>query len=283
MKKYFHSKNIIRLVILVLDVVLAFSILTMYRSNRRAEAARVSRLKKEVQEENELLADDTASAAELVEETPAIPLAISVRGDSFRTEEAVTGTDYPSLLDQLLIENGTGNTVSNYTIDVPGTLADLYYAGVSTETINGFIARNAAKDTEGTMAELEKSCGEVEELKLARNDRDAIPIIFIGYYGGFGEDPYELIEQQKEILATYSQQEYFLIVGTHPDKCSDTETFDSVMSGYWGNHYLNLSSKVPAYQLCTEEGHELIAEAIFARMKKLGLISVGQNMTVFID
>ena len=52
------------------------------------------------------------------------------------------------------------------------------------------------------------------EEDLTRDDLDYIPVIFMGYYGGWNHDPAELAQQQEHILKTFSNQEQFIIVGT---------------------------------------------------------------------
>lgn len=97
---------------------------------------------------------------------------------------------------------------------------------------------------------------DLTEEQTTRNDTDCIPVIFMGYYGGWNHDPAELGEQQEEILNTFPDKSRFIVVGTRPmDSSVSSETLDQVLSQKWGEHYISLAN-VTAQPSATYEAQQ---------------------------
>lgn len=239
-----------------------------------AEESRREIAEKSNQEvEETLISAGSWSSADSVEEmVTQEPKALSIRGDSFSVPGGDPQAAYPAILEQILADSGISMRVLDYTLDEKSVLTHLYYAGISPSEIQEYINRNVESDTVQKSSSYESEVGDVSGLNLKRSDYDAIPVIFIGYYGGWGGNVFELIEMQKRILATYNQQDFFVIVGNHPLNVTDVEKFDSIMLEYWGKeHYLNVAG-VNGNALNTQRGHVNLAKRIFAKLKNQGYL-----------
>ena len=164
--------------------------------------------------------------------------------------------------------------VEDNTWFMAGSLSQMRLAGVSEEEVNAYIqkhydiAANAGVDVplyEGVVRD------DLEEKMTDRDDLDAIPVICMGYFGGWYYDPYELIEQQQKILDTYNQHEKFLILGLYPEMAIDTDYYDSVLSEAWGAHYVSLSQLLNGAAI-SDEGREQIAQIVYDKMVELGYL-----------
>ena len=147
-------------------------------------------------------------------------------------------------------------------------------AGVSEEDVDAYIqkhydmAANAGVDVplyEGVVRD------DLAEKQTERDDADGIPVICMGYFGGWYYDPYELVEQQQKILDTYNQNSKFLILGLYPELAIDTAYYDTVLAEAWGEHYVSLSQLLETNAI-SDEGREQIAQIIYDKMKDLGYI-----------
>ena len=115
---------------------------------------------------------------------------------------------------------------------------------------------------------------DVEVIDLERDDLDAIPVLCMGYFGGWGYDPQELAAQQQNILDTYNQQDRFVIVGVYPNASIDTAYYDQVMAETWGEHYLPMSWYVGTVYY--EDGHEQFARVLYDKLAELGYLGDAQ-------
>ena len=114
---------------------------------------------------------------------------------------------------------------------------------------------------------------DLTEEQTTRNDMDCIPVIFMGYYGGWDHDPAELADQQEQILNTFQNKDQFIVVGTRPmDGSVTSEALDQVLSEKWGEHYISLAN-VTQQLSATYEAQQAMAEAVFQKLQELGYIS----------
>ena len=265
------NRKLIQIALIVLDILLigALGAVFYLEKGREEKTSRIrNRALESVQKMRE--GEGTESVEELAEEQMIpVPKTISIRGDSFAVPGGDPQTAYPAIVQQLLAEGGSDLRVMDYTLDGQNTLTHLYYAGVPSDEISAFIERNRASEKKEA-DESELQIGEVGNLNLERKDYDAVPIIFTGYYGGWGGSVFELIEMQKRILATYNQQEYYIIMGNHPYNVEDVSTFDSIMQGFWGSHYLGVT-KIAGSSLHTLAGHQQLAERIMRKLEQQGI------------
>ena len=267
----------LKLLLLICNLLLIAALAGVFYLENRREAKTERILKKAlatVQDQiNTTGSGGVNSAEELAEpDAVSVPKIISVRGDSYSIPGGDNSTTYPAILQQLLYEGKSDLKVLDYTLDQRSALTHLYYAGVPAEEIEAFIDEHRSSDRVTERDKREFEVGDVSGLSLNRYDEDALPVIFMGNYGGWGQSLFELIEMQKRILATYSQQDYYIIVGTHFDGYEDVDTLDKILMGYWGAHYLGVT-KIPGSTLVTEAGHRVLAERIFTKLEQIGAFS----------
>ena len=195
-----------------------------------------------------------------------------------RDDGADKATGYPAKLQQLFEENGINMNVQDNTWDMAGSLSQLALAGVSQDIIDGYIAQNpdkvAAMELEVPATETVVRDDLADFFVAERDDLDYIPVICMGYFGGWGYDPVELAAQQQNILDTYNQQDRFVIVGVYPNAAIDTAYYDQVMAETWGEHYLPMSWSVGTVYY--EEGHEQFAQVLYDKLSELGYLGDAQ-------
>ena len=277
-----RNRKWLKIALVILDVLLIGALLMVFRleNGREAKTARIRQkaLDKFMSAQTAAADSENADTLSGEESIAVIPSVLSIRGDSFQIPGGDPQTSYPAILQQLLADEGSNIRVIDYTLDKRSVLTHLYYAGVPSSDISAFIERNRESERAAD-SDVELTAGNVSGLVTERKDLDAIPIIFTGYYGGWGGNVYELIEMQKKILETYNQQEYYIIVGTHPYNVTDFSEFDSIMQGYWGTHYLGVT-KIAGSALTTLTGHQQLAERIVQKLRQQG-IYVTQEETAF--
>ena len=195
----------------------------------------------------------------------------SYRGDSFIVEQQPADSGIPEQLGKIIADNGGKQKVDDYSWDTSGTLSHLWYAGISDADIQPYIDKHNA-DTQ-----LEKKLTELQ-LRTDRNtadrtrtDQEDIPIINIGYPGGWGHDLNELVDQENKILSTYKNQDKYLIVNLYPSVWYDIKTYNAKMTEVWGDKYLYLDT-VSSDQAKTPEGRTQIAKQIYDKLKSIGYI-----------
>ncbi|MGI6056661.1 MAG: hypothetical protein ACOYBD_06740 [Bilifractor sp.] len=205
--------------------------------------------------------------------TPAAKTMISIRGDILDEDDS-TDTSYPDYLAQLLEKNGyTNYTVENNTWDNSGTLSQMALAGVSDNDINTYITahQNNANGAELNATEYIVR-DDLSQYKKDRDDLNAIPVICMGYYGGWNNDPNELAEQIHKILDTYTQKDNYVVVGMYPYSEVDTASYDQAMTDAFGDHYLALTSDILDQPAFDDAGHQEIAQAIYDKLNSLGYL-----------
>ena len=194
-------------------------------------------------------------------------------------DDLINGTEsdtysYMAVLQKLLTEKGyTDLTVINKTLQGGGTLSMMKMAGVGDGILQGYITKHQQAANGGQLNVTETGIRDLTEEELTRNDLDCIPIIFMGYYGGWNHDPAELAEQQENILNTFPNKDKFIVVGTRPlDGTVTSDALDQVLSQKWGEHYISLASVTPQPS-ATYEAQQAMAEAILEKMEELGYLS----------
>ena len=123
---------------------------------------------------------------------------------------------------------------------------------------------------------------------VERTDYDAIPVITIGYNGGFGRNLEELVEQQKLILETYNIPQLpeeaagavkdgsqgiagcYLILGRYPEGWADPAAYDDAMIKAWGDHYVSLNAL--GGDVFSDEFRQGVANVVYEQMKEKGYL-----------
>lgn len=197
---------------------------------------------------------------------------ISFRGDSFGSEEDKAKNGFGICLSKILTENNQDLTVADYTMDVAGTLSQMRLAGVAQADLDAYLSKHKEEAGDNELRITETKIRDLTQEDLVRVDQTYIPVICMGYYGGWGNDLDELCEQQQKILDTYQQQEKYLILGIYPTGFSDKEAYNEKMSSHWGEHYISLDS-VLIHSASSAEGKKETAEAVYDKLMELGYLS----------
>lgn len=211
------------------------------------------------------------TAAEQPSPTPDTAAGISCRGDDFMDANDSPTYAYPVILQQLLAQNGKNIPVENKGLYGAGTLSHLRYAGVPEEEIQSYIAAHTASGGELPVAEIAVRDFAPEE--LTRTDQGYVPVLFMGFYGGWHNDVQELIAQQEKILATYSgNPEQYLILGYPNTGSTDGDNaFDNTMAQRWGECYVSLR-QVMQGSVYTYAGQQEMAEIVYQKLSELGYL-----------
>ena len=217
-------------------------------------------------------ADKTEDTKDTKDKTAAASGIVCWGDDLINGEESNTYS-YMAVLQKLLTDNGYNMTVINKTLQGGGTLSMMKMAGVSDETIQSYITKHQQAANGAQLNVTETGIRDLTEEQTTRNDMDCIPVIFMGYYGGWNHDPAELADQQEQILNTFQNKDQFIVVGTRPmDGSVTSEALDQVLSQKWGEHYISLAD-VTAQPSSTYEAQQAIAEAILQKLQELDYIS----------
>ena len=217
-------------------------------------------------------ADKTEDTKDTKDKTAAASGIVCWGDDLINGEESNTYS-YMAVLQKLLTDNGYNMTVINKTLQGGGTLSMMKMAGVSDETIQSYITKHQQAANGAQLNVTETGIRDLTEEQTTRNDMDCIPVIFMGYYGGWNHDPAELADQQEQILNTFQNKDQFIVVGTRPmDGSVTSEALDQVLSQKWGEHYISLAD-VTAQPSSTYEAQQAMAEAILQKLQELDYIS----------
>lgn len=224
------------------------------------------------------ISDETAqepAAQQEEEEDPAVSVqGIACWGDELLSADEAATYSYKVVLQNLLNENGYSLTVADKTLNGASTLSVMKMAGVPQTDLDAYVAEHqaAAEGAEIPMEEI--TMRDLTAEQMQRTEADYIPVIFMGYYGGWNHDPNELIEQQQKILDTFgSNKDKYIILGSTPqDGSVDAATYDAAMKAAWGDHYIStvetLSSPRASY-----DGQAEIANAVYQKLLDLNYIS----------
>lgn len=265
---------------LLVCVVLAVFLIGMLAWGKKADAAESRRLEQIAKEqENPAPEKEIKEAEEAEKEEPetketeeAKVEGIVCWGDDMVNGEASATHSYKVVLQNLLKEKGYNLPVQDKTLQGAGTLSMMTMAGVPEEEVQQFITKHQEAAAGAELAITETGIRDLTEEQKARTDLNCIPVICMGYYGGWSHDPAELAEQQQKILATFPNQDKFLIVGAIPlDGSVNEETLDQVLSEKWGEHYIS-AAQVSSSPAATYEGQEAIANAVVQKLEELNYI-----------
>ena len=305
-KNYQEGRNRLLLILCILLFILFGALLFWSRSSNAADAARLQELAaredqkdqaeeqdaseearpeetvEEETEENQEQAstgqqnsenEDQESAAEETATTPTLAKGIVCWGDDLINGEASAEHSYRAVLQNLLKDSGYDLTVIDKTLQGAGTLSMMTMAGVPQEEVQSYITAHQEAAQGQELPVTETGIRDLTPEQTQRNDLEYVPVIFMGYYGGWNHDPAELARQQEAILNTFPQQEQYIIAGTFPlDGSVDSATLDSVMSEKWGEHYISMAS-ITSNPASTYEGQADLAAAILQKMKDLGYLA----------
>ena len=324
----FLTKFIMSVLIIVLSLTLVYTLLS-YRNEQRE---RTEALKKQSEQymQGEIPANITADGSEVYaseenrevqtdtaaqsadkaensasqtskEEVPEnLPIAISCRGESWAPDGNDREDGWPAILGSMLEENGVSATVSDYTWDMAGTLSQMRFADVPEETVDSYIEAHNENGLRGYLYETTVR-DDLEESYIEREDYESIPVICIGYNGGYGVSSAELIEQQSLILNTYKLQAAdatpeasteadqendvddgemgisgkYLIVGHLPAGWNDLNNYETRMKNAWGDHFVSLNEIEG--DVVSREYREAVAETVYNKLVEMGYCEVQEK------
>lgn len=245
-----------RIIVVIIALALILGGLYLWYSRRQAQESAALK---------QAAANQSAQTSEDTEQQEIT--GISVRGDSFNSDESDKTTGYPEVLQGLLTNAGISLTVNDNTWGMSGTLSQMALAGVSDDTIQGYIDAHKQK---GFTSDYETTVrSDLDQYKTDRTDQNGIPVICMGYNGGWGRDVTELTQQIQAILDTYSQKDKYVVVGYPPKNVSSMDDYNTAMQNAFGDHYvlLNLNSAA-----MTSSGRSEIAQQIYQKLSDLGYL-----------
>lgn len=262
------KNNLILFVVCMVLVLFLGGVLAWGKKEDNQAAANLQKLISEEKDESET-SENVDQEQENVEEKPE---GIVCWGDDLINGDESGTYSYQVVLQGLLSERGYTYPVIDKTLQGAGTLSMMTMAGVGQEVIDGFRNRHIETAAGGELPITETGVRDLTSEEKERNDLKCIPVIFMGYYGGWNHDPAELAEQQAAILQTFPNTERFVIVGTKPmDGTVGTDVLDAVMIEKWGDHYISVDTTIantaPSY-----EGQREIAEAVLGKLEALGYL-----------
>lgn len=199
-------------------------------------------------------------------------------GDEFFQEDEAEQYSYRVALAKQLSENGYDMEVTGKTLSGASTLSVMKMAGIPEEEIEAYADAHREAADGGELPITETGTRELTEEQMERTDIDDIPVIFMGYYGGWNHDPEELIEQQQKILDTFGKNKNrFVIVGTMPlDESVSQSDYDSAMEEAWGEHYLS-TADATTWHVAGRVGQEAVGRAIYEKLVDLGYVTAEQE------
>ena len=202
---------------------------------------------------------------------------VSIRGDGFSAyQEDTSASSVAANLQKLLAEGGSSMTVQDYTMDMAGSLSQMRKAQISEEDINAYISKHRQNAGSTSLQDTETIVRDLSADAVTRNDQSDLPVIGMGYKGGFGDDVQELVEQEKKVLGTYSQQDEYIVLGYYPEHFTSDEqhqTYDNAMKQAFSDHYVNVDAQVHTGSVTSAETRKAVAQAIYDKMKDLGYIA----------
>lgn len=194
-------------------------------------------------------------------------------GDDLINGEDSATYSYKVVLQNLLTENGYNLPVQDKTLQGAGTMSVMTMAGVPENEVQAFIDAHKAAANGGELPITETGIRDLTPEQLERTDFNCIPIISMGYYGGWNHDPQELIQQQENILKTFPNQEQFIIIGVRPfDDSVNSAALDTAMREKWGEHYISASEVTGVHVAASFEGQAAVAQAVLEKLETLGYI-----------
>ena len=194
-------------------------------------------------------------------------------GDDLINGEDSATYSYKVVLQKLLTEKGYNLPVQDKTLQGAGTMSIMTMAGVPENEVQTFIDAHKAAANGAELPIAETGIRDLTPEQMERTDIKCIPIISMGYYGGWNHDPQELIQQQEKVLKTFPDQEQFIIVGVRPfDDSVNSSTLDTAMREKWGEHYISASEVTGVHVAASFEGQAAVAQAVLQKLETLGYI-----------
>lgn len=253
----------------------------------KTEAAKSEKLVQEVKNENEkenVKKEDTEEKKDKKEETPEevkeekpeepqMPAGISFWGDEFFTAENELQYSSRVKLEEKLKAEGYTLEYANKTLAGAGTLSMMKMAGVPQADLDKYIEKHKASAGGTTPPVTETGIRDLTAEEMDRFDKDYIPVITMGYYGGWNKDPNELAEQQQKVLDTFgANKDKFIVVGVRPmDGSVDIPEYERVMKETWGEHYIS-TIDICTVTTTTADGQTQVADALYDKLLELGYI-----------
>ena len=321
----FLTKFIMSVLIVVLSATLIYTLLS-YRNEQRERTEALKKqseqyMQREIpanitadgsevyasEENREVQTDTAAQSADKAENSASqtskeevpenLPIAISCRGESWAPDGNDKEDGWPAILGSMLEENGVSAAVSDYTWDMAGTLSQMRFADVPEETVDSYIEAHNENGLRGYLYETTVR-DDLEESYIEREDYESIPVICIGYNGGYGMSSAELIEQQSLILNTYTLQAAnapseasteadqengvddgemgisgkYLIVGHLPAGWRDLNNYETRMKNAWGDHFVSLNEIEG--DVVSRGYREAVADTIYNKLVEMGYCEV---------
>lgn len=276
-----RNTKILNFLLLVICAALAVLFIGFLAFDAKTEAAINQKLTQEAKKtsEREKVKDETKqedkkeqAEGERTAE-PQTPTGISFWGDEFFTSENELQYSSRVKLEEKLEAEGYTLEYANKTLTGAGTLSVMKMAGVPQEDLDKYIEQHKASAGGATPPVTETGIRDLTAEEMERFDKDYIPIITMGYYGGWNRDPKELAEQQQKVLDTFgANRDKFIIVGVRPmDGGINIPEYEKVMKETWGEHYIS-TIDVCTVTTTTADGQTQVAEALYEKLTELGYI-----------
>ncbi len=204
---------------------------------------------------------------------PTLPKGISFWGDEFFTAENELQYSSRVKLEEKLKAEGYTLEYANKTLAGAGTLSMMKMAGVPQTDLDKYIEKHKASAGGAIPPVTEIGIRDLTDEEMERSDKDYIPIITMGYYGGWNKDPKELVEQQQKVLDTFgANKDKFIIVGVRPmDGGVNIPEYESVMKETWGEHYIS-TIDICTVTTTTADGQTQVADALYEKLLELGYL-----------
>ena len=270
--------------LLIICVALTVALAGFIAWDSKSEAAKNEKLVQEAKKENKKeniknenkpeKNEETKEKEEKKQEEPQMPAGISFWGDEFFTAENELQYSSRVKLEEKLKAEGYTLEYADKTLAGAGTLSVMKMAGVPQADLDKYIEAHKASAGSATPSVTETGIRDLTAEELERSDKDYIPIITMGYYGGWNKDPKELAEQQQKVLDTFgANKDKFIIVGVRPmDGSVDIPEYEKVMKETWGEHYIS-TIDICTVTTTTADGQTQVADALYNKLLELGYIA----------
>ncbi len=277
--------------LLIICAVLAVALVGFIVWDSKSEAAKSEKLIQEAKNGSEKETEDIKSEEELKKdqgkteedkkkeetkepEKPQMPAGISFWGDEFFTAENELQYSSRVKLEEKLKAEGYTLEYANKTLVGAGTLSVMKMAGVPQTDLDKYIEQHKASVGGATLPVTEIGIRDLTAEELDRGDKDYIPVLTMGYYGGWNKDPKELAEQQQKVLDTFgANKDKFIIVGVRPmDGSVNIPEYEKVMKETWEEHYIS-TIDICTVTTTTAEGQQQVADAVYEKLLELGYIA----------
>ena len=197
-----------------------------------------------------------------------IPLGILCIGDEFLTRSDALNNSYAVILDECLSEEGLQIMVDNQGIGQCSSLSIMRYVGVPEEVLQTYV--NVHQET--SFLRSASTAQNRFETEIANfpdgildtgKYEDYLPVLFMGYYGGWNNDPQELVEQQQDVLKALGSryEDLCIVIGLAPGDALKRSQYEDVMMEAWGDHYISVNQQIenPA---ASNQGQEEIGKLL---------------------